>query len=449
MANSKKLKLTTFKFKPFSDKQMKVLNWWTEKSPVNDMFMCIADGSVRSGKSISMSLSFVLFMMNTFNQQNAAMAGKSVGSFRRNILVSLKQMLMALDYEIIEHRSENYLEIIKGDVTNYFYVFGAKDESSQDLIQGITLAGLLIDEVALIPESFYNQATARLSIEGAKCFMNCNPSSPHHWFYKNVLKKLREKDGLYIHFTMDDNLSLSEEVKNRYKKMYSGVFAKRYVEGKWVVADGLIYDMFNKKEHVIKQSDIPYEDIIDWCISCDIGTANPTAFLLIGKTVDNTLYVCKEYYFDGRAAVKEEDGNPEAQKTDLDYVNDLRDFINEETELTQRTYRQIVVVVDPSASSFKLQARRFHMKTKNAINDVLTGIRTVSTYIGQNKLFICESCDNLIRELQTYVWDEKAQIRGVDAPLKRDDHCVDSLRYGCMHMQPKSKIGDATRIVGF
>lgn len=183
--------------------------------------------------------------------------------------------------------------------------------------------------------------------------------------------------------------------------------------------------MFNKKEHVIKQSDIPYEDIIDWCISCDIGTANPTAFLLIGKTVDNTLYVCKEYYFDGRAAMKEEDGNPEAQKTDLDYVNDLRDFINEETELTQRTYRQIVVVVDPSASSFKLQARRFHMKSKNAVNDVLTGIRTVSTYMGQNKLFICDSCENLIRELQTYVWDEKAQLRGVDLPRKVEDHaCI-------------------------
>ena len=218
---------------------------------------------------------------------------------------------------------------------------------------------------------------------------------------------------------------------------------------KWVVADGLIYDMFNKKEHVIKQSDIPYEDIIDWCISCDIGTANPTAFLLIGKTVDNTLYVCKEYYFDGRAAMKEEDGNPEAQKTDLDYVNDLRDFINEETELTQRTYRQIVVVVDPSASSFKLQARRFHMKSKNAVNDVLTGIRTVSTYMGQNKLFICDSCENLIRELQTYVWDEKAQLRGVDLPRKIEDHATDALRYGVMYMQPKSKIGDATRIVGF
>ena len=127
MANNKKLKLSAFKFKPFSKKQLKVLSWWTENSPVSDMFMCIADGSVRSGKSISMSLSFVLFMMNTFNQQNAAMAGKSVGSFRRNILVSLKQMLMALDYEVIEHRSENYLEIIKGDVTNYFYVFGARN----------------------------------------------------------------------------------------------------------------------------------------------------------------------------------------------------------------------------------------------------------------------------------------------------------------------------------
>ena len=207
--------------------------------------------------------------------------------------------------------------------------------------------------------------------------------------------------------------------------------------------------MFNKKEHVIKQSDIPYEDIIDWCVCCDIGTANPTAFLLLGKTIDNTIYVCKEYYFDGRAAVKEEDGNPEAQKTDIEYVNDLRDFINEETELTQRTYRQIVVVVDPSASSFKLQARRFHMKTKNAINDVLPGIRTVASDMGQGKILIEEHCENLIRELQTYVWDEKAQIRGVDAPKKVDDHCTDALRYGVMHMQPKSKISDATRIVGF
>jgi hypothetical protein len=127
MANQKKLKLSPFKFKPFSDKQMKVLNWWTEKSPVSDAFMLIADGSVRSGKSLSMSLSFVLFVMTTFNQQNAAMCGKSVGSFRRNILVSLKQMLMALDYEIIEHRSENYLEIIKGEITNYFYIFGARN----------------------------------------------------------------------------------------------------------------------------------------------------------------------------------------------------------------------------------------------------------------------------------------------------------------------------------
>lgn len=127
MANSKKLKLTSFKFKPFSDKQMKVLNWWTEKSPVNDAFMLVADGSVRAGKSLAMSLSFVLFVMATFNQQNAAMVGKSVGTFRRNILVALKQMLMALDYEIIEHRSENYLEIIKGEVTNYFYIFGARN----------------------------------------------------------------------------------------------------------------------------------------------------------------------------------------------------------------------------------------------------------------------------------------------------------------------------------
>ena len=231
MANSKKRKVKGFQFQPFSEKQKKILNWWHKDSPVNDKFMVIADGSIRGGKTICMALSFVMFVMNNFNQQDALMAGKSVGTFRRNVLNPLKQMLLTLGYNCLEHRSENYLEVSKGEITNYLYIAGAKDEASQDYIQGMTLCGVLLDEVALLPESFFNQATARLSIEGAKIFCNCNPAGPYHWFYKNVLKQLDKKNGLYVHFTMDDNLTLSDKVKERYKKMYSGVFYKRYIEG--------------------------------------------------------------------------------------------------------------------------------------------------------------------------------------------------------------------------
>ena len=201
----------------------------------------------------------------------------------------------------------------------------------------MTLCALLLDEVALMPQSFYNQATARLSVEGAKVFCNCNPESPYHWFYTDVLKNLKEQNGLYVHFTMEDNLTLSEEIKNRYKKMYSGVFADRYIKGKWVVANGLIYDMF-KSRHEIEPEDIPYEDIVKWCVGVDYGTANATAFLLCGKTADGTIYVCKEYYFAGRLEAQAQN-DFEAQKTDLEYAEDMKQFISDNYNLTGQVYR--------------------------------------------------------------------------------------------------------------
>ena len=147
-----------FHFQPFSRKQRQVLNWWTEESPVKDCDGIIADGAIRSGKTVSMSLSFVLWAMSSFQGQNFAMCGKTIGSFRRNVLFWLKLMLKSRGYRVSDHRSDNLVVISKGDVENYFYIFGGKDERSQDLIQGITLAGVFFDEVALMPESFVNQA---------------------------------------------------------------------------------------------------------------------------------------------------------------------------------------------------------------------------------------------------------------------------------------------------
>lgn len=230
-AMKEKVKKQGFAFKPFSVKQKQVLTWWCPNSPVKDKDGIIADGSIRSGKTLCMSLSYVLWAMNTFNRQNFGMAGKTIGAFRRNVLFWLKLMLLSRGYSIADHRSDNLLIVSKGAIVNYFYIFGGKDERSQDLIQGITLAGMFFDEVALMPESFVNQATGRCSVTGSKFWFNCNPDSPRHWFKINWIDKCKEKNIIYLHFIMDDNLSLAEENKKRYYTMYDGVFFKRYVLG--------------------------------------------------------------------------------------------------------------------------------------------------------------------------------------------------------------------------
>ena len=234
----------TFQFKPFSKKQKKVLTWWLPNSPMSEKDGIIADGSIRSGKTLCMSLSYVMWAMESFNNQSFGMCGKTIGSFRRNVLFWLKLMLYTNGYKVEDKRSDNMLIVTMADKVNYFYIFGGKDESSQDLIQGITLAGCLFDEVALMPESFVNQATGRCSVDGSKLWFNCNPDYPKHWFKVNWIDKIEEKNMLHLHFTMDDNLSLTDRVKKRYFHMYSGTFFQRFILGLWVRAEGLIYAKF-------------------------------------------------------------------------------------------------------------------------------------------------------------------------------------------------------------
>ena len=391
----------------------------------NEEHLYLTNDFIVTHNTISLITSYLLFVMTTFDQQNAAIAGKSIGTIKRNVVTPLKQIAMTLKMEVIEHRSENYLEIKYGDKVNYFYLFGGKDEAAQDVVQGITLCAVFIDECVLVPLSFYQQITARTSVDGAKVFLSCNPGSPWHWFKREILNKLREKDGLYVHFTMDDNPSLSESVKERYKKMYSGVWKLRYIDGLWVAATGIIYDMFTEENNIIEPEDIPYEDAQRYCISVDYGTANATVFLLLMQDSKGITYVCKEYYFAGR---KEAQANNdyEAQKTDLEYCEDMRTFIGSNYNYTGLTYRDVPIICDPAANSFKLQLRRFHMKTKNANNDVLNGIRTVANLMGQKKFRVSRDCTNTIKEIGTYSWDTKAQERtGTDVPLKENDHaCI-------------------------
>ena len=418
---ARRVKQKVFKFKPFSRKQKQILTWWTKKSAVRDMDGIIADGAIRSGKTISMSLSFVMWAMFTFDNQSFGMAGKTIGSFRRNVLFWLKLMLFARGYNFKDHRADNLLEVSKGSVTNFFYIFGGKDERSQDLIQGITLAGMFFDEVALMPESFVNQATGRLSVDGSKMWFNCNPDGPYHWFKVNWIDKISDKNLIYLHFTMDDNLSLSERIKKRYRSMYSGVFYKRYILGLWTVAEGIIYDMFDMAKHVYDQAtDFMLDDIY---ISIDYGTQNATVFLLWQKGKDGIWYCTKEFYYSGRDEKK--------QKTDKEFTDELEEFT--------KGFKIKKIIVDPSAASFIAELKQRGFRIKKAKNDVIDGIRFVGSLLNEEKIQFSKECVNTLKEFNSYIWDVKATDRGEDKPVKTNDHAMDAVRYFCYTIIRKPK----------
>lgn len=411
-----KSKRQIFHFKPFSLKQRKVLNWWCDTSPVKDKDGIIADGAIRSGKTVCMSLSFVFWAMANYSDQNFAMCGKTIGSFRRNVLMILKLMLRSRGFQVADHRADNLVEISRNGVTNHFYIFGGKDESSQDLIQGITLAGVFFDEVALMPESFVNQATGRCSVDGSKYWFNCNPDGPYHWFKLNWLDKAKEKNLLVLHFTMEDNLSLSERIKERYRNMYTGVFFKRYILGLWAMAEGIIYDMFSEDRHV--KTILEYaRQLIDGgrYVSIDYGTQNATAFLLWNKGRDGKWYCIREYYYSGR--------DKGIQKTDAEYAEDLKKFLDGTPVKA--------VIVDPSAASFIAELNKHGFTVIQADNAVEDGIRLVATLLNTERIAFSQSCKNTIMEFASYIWDPKAAERGEDKPIKQHDHAMDAVRYFC------------------
>lgn len=406
---SKRKKPALFNFKPFSQKQLKVLKWWQDDSSHKDKDGLICDGSVRAGKTVVMSLSYVMWAMETFDEENLGMAGKTIGSFRRNVFKPLKRMLQSRGYKVKEYRSENMFTVTRNGIVNFFYIFGGKDEASQDLIQGITLAGMFFDEVALMPQSFVNQATARCSVDGAKFWFNCNPAGPYHWFKLEYLDQLEDKNMLHLHFTMDDNLSLSQRIKDRYKRMYKSVFYQRFILGLWVLAEGLIYDMFNKDLHSVETI---LRNYTKYYVSVDYGTQNPTTFGLWGL-FDGVWYKVKEYHYDGRKSSK--------QKTDQEYVQDMQEFLG--------TIKPSAIIVDPSAASFIAALKQVRYNVLSAKNDVLDGIRNLASALIEGKILYNDVCEETFREFSSYMWDVKAAERGEDKPVKQNDHQLDGDRY--------------------
>lgn len=402
-----------FHFKKFSKKQLQVLTWWRYPE-TKDNDAIIADGSVRAGKTSVMSLSYIIWSMEEFNDQQFGIAGKTIGSLRRNVIRPLKKMLLGRKYQVIDHRTENMLEISKHGVTNYYFLFGGKDESSQDLVQGITAAGFFFDEVALMPESFVNQATSRVSVDGGKFWFNCNPAGPYHWFKLEWIDQLEAKRAVNLHFMMSDNPSLTQRTIERYKRMYSGVFYQRYIQGLWVMAEGVIYSNFDQETMVV---DLPDGTKFDeqW-VSIDYGTMNATAFKLWSLYKD-TWYNTGEYYYSGRES--------QIQRTDSEYADDLEKFY-EDNHLSKDTVR---VILDPSAKSFKTELKQHGFNVKNAKNKVLDGIRGMMSAMSDGVMKWSSKSVNTLREIHSYIWDAKAADRGEDKPVKQNDHGLDADRY--------------------
>lgn len=425
----KRRRTAAFKFKPFSEKQLKILTWWRPASGVSNYDGIIADGAIRSGKTLSMALSFVLWSMESFNGEDFIMAGKTIGSFRRNVLKTLKPMLFSRGYRVEEYRGENLLVISNGERWNQYYIFGGRDERSQDPVQGMTAAGAFFDEVALMPESFLNQATSRCSVDGAKLWFNCNPAGPLHYFKRQWIDRADELKLLHLHFELDDNLSLSERVKDRYKSMYTGVFYLRYIQGLWAVAEGLIYSMYSEaNDYTDETRPIALTATSTRYIAVDYGTTNPCVFLDI-RDDGRDIWIENEWRWDSKSEAAQRSGNP--YLTDAQYADAMAEFMGREAS------QQCQIVVDPSAKSFITELKNRGYYVKEGDNEVLDGIRDTSSLMYRGLLHIHERCEGLRQELRSYVWDDKATQAGEEKPVKMQDHGPDALRYYVNTILPK------------
>lgn len=443
-------------FNNFSEKQLKVLSWWMPDSPYKDCDAIICDGAVRSGKTMCLSLSFVLWSMEKFQNEQFAICGKSKRSCERNVIYPLLRMINEAlpGYTAKYSQQKAELVINHANKSNLYFIYGGKDEGSAALIQGVTLAGLLLDEVVLMPKSFVNQAILRCSVEGAKLWLGCNPEGPNHWFYLDWILD-ETKNAYRVHFQMQDNNSLSPKTIERYYRMHKGTDFSRFVLGEWVKAEGLVYPQFGN--HLVFSWNDDNIDIRDferdrtgrydgrWIVSIDYGTRNPFSAGLWfygnlerlerkiqgvigydGRKPENNkcAYRVKEYYHNSK-----EKGN---QLTDEEYYNALENLIGDKPVEE--------IWCDPSAASFReLIYRKGKYTCYGAKNNVQDGIRHTATALNTGSIKIHESCVDTIREFSLYTWDDKALD---DRPIKENDHAMDDIRYFCENFLAHEKYWD-------
>lgn len=415
-----------FEFKPFSTKQLRLLNFWRTGSPYSDCDIVIADGSIRSGKTIACICSFLQWSQESHSGQSFILAGKTMGALKRNVIKPMLQILTAWGWSYTYNRSENFIEI----GSNTYFMYGANTEASQDALQGLTAAGAYADEVALFPQSFIDQMIGRCSVDGMKIFLNCNPEGPYHYIKVEFIDKAEEKSVYHLHFTMDDNLTLSPKRKAFYKKAFTGVFFKRFILGLWVAADGLIYQIFanEPEKYIINDEWLKKHPIVYGTIGVDFGgTKSAHAFTFTGFTKGfKEVVTIKEYYKKKRISPAQLEA-------------DFCDFVKQ----VQSKYKCFEAYCDSAEQtlisgleSAVIRAGIF-IDIKNArkgpINDRIAFYNSI---MSQGRYKIHESCINTKEALECAVYDEKKVTKDerLDDGLMNIDS-LDAMEYSTESVQ--------------
>lgn len=386
----------------YTPKQKELMERWKrgELARIN-----LLEGSVSSGKTW-ISLVLWAFWAATMPKEGLyLMCAKSITTLKRNCLFLLQEL-------VGENNFYFSLASKEGRLFGRRVLFeGANDARSESKIRGLSLQGAYCDELTQFPEDFFAMLLSRLRLPGAKLIATTNPDNPNHWLKQNYISRADELDFFDIPFSIEDNTMLDPEYVENIKREYTGVFYDRFIRGLWVAADGLIYDMFSPDSNIY-DGDIPgLAHRSQRYIACDYGTTNPCVFLDIYDD-GNIIRVDREYRWDSRAEQR--------QKSDQDYVEDFMAFMGEQW---------CTVLADPSAASFIVALQQRGVYAQPADNAVLDGIRRTGVLFQRRRLLINSRCEGLVRELQSYVWDEKAARRGEDCPLKQQDHGPDALRY--------------------
>ena len=379
-------------------------------APIN-----IWTGAIRSGKTLSSLLRWLLYVADAPRGGELLMIGRTRDSIARNALLPLQDRDLFGPFAKHVHYTAGSATARILDRT--VHVIGANDAKAEPKVRGVTGAGAYVDELTTLPEAFWTMLMGRMSVRGSKIFATTNPDSPAHWLKAKFLNRVGAADMTHwrhFHFVMDDNPSLPAEYKAQQKANYTGLWYRRFILGEWVAAEGAIYDMWDPDRHVLTHDRLPKMTSY-LALGCDWGTSNPTVGILLGLGEDKRLYAVDEWW-----CAKPRDG---AAFTPGQQSESLRAWLDEAPGRPQWT------VVDPSAAAFRNQLTFDGLTTMPADNDVSYGLATVATLLGDGTLRISDRCANLIREIPGYSWDPKATEKGEDKPVKVDDHACDALRY--------------------
>lgn len=379
------------------------------------------EGAVRSGKTFASLIAFFDAVSEAPHSGLIIIAGRTLQTIERNILEPMmdRALFGPLAASVTHTRGSSIARILGRDV----HLIGAADARAEEKLRGLTACLAMLDEATLVPEAFWNQLLARLSVPGARLLATTNPGSPAHWLKTKFVDRASEIGLASWRFTLDDNPSLTPEYIAALKAEQTGLFYRRNILGEWVAAEGAIFDMWDPDTHVTPWQDMPpmarYVGV-----GIDYGTTNATSAILLGQDRTGSYWAVDEYRYDPALQAR--------RLTDQQLATKLRAWLLDKH--TPHDHEPFIptLAVDPAAASFKVELTNMGLPVVNADNDVTQGIRVIASMLGAGQLHVTDRCAGVINEAPGYSWDPKATEKGQDAPIKTADHSLDALRYARM-----------------